>query len=56
MLLGMCGCYLLGTVWLMYQSKMSFVTAFMTGVVPFILADILKMIMVVILGNQLRKR
>ena len=56
MLLGMCGCYLLGTIWLMYQSKMNFVAAFMTGVVPFILADILKIILVVVLGNHLRKR
>ena len=56
MLLGMCSCYLLGTIWLMYQSKMDFMTAFMTGVVPFILADTLKMIMVVVFGNQLRKR
>ena len=56
MLLGMCGCYFLGTIWLMYQSKMNFVAAFMTGVVPFILADILKIILVVVLGNHLRKR
>lgn len=54
--IGMCGCYLLGTIWLMYQSKMTFVGALTVGVVPFLLTDMIKLFFVVLLGKQLRLR
>lgn len=56
MSLGTFICYIIGTVWLSYQSKLSFEEALIMGVIPFIAGDILKIIIVMILAPKLQKR
>ena len=41
---GMAVCYLFGTAWLAFVTKSGFYQAFLIGVVPFIVFDILKML------------
>lgn len=48
--------YFLGTLWLSYSTKMSFSAAFAAGVVPFVAVDILKMVIVAIVGPEIKKR
>ncbi len=55
MLLGLLACYLLGTVWLMLQADMTFVQAVMTGVVPFLLFDLIKVAAAFLLGPVFRR-
>ncbi len=55
MLLGCTVCYLFGTVWLAYQSKLSFSVALMSGVIPFIPGDLIKILITLPLGSALRK-
>ena len=45
-----------GTVWLSYQADLSFEAALISGIVPFIAGDILKIIIVLILAPKLQKR
>ena len=54
--IGTVGLYLVGTLWLMFQSKLDFVTALSIGVLPFIIFDIVKIIAAVMLGNSIKKR
>lgn len=54
MVLGTAVCYLLGTLWLAISLKMSFSAALMAGVIPYIPADIVKMILSVGLGIPVR--
>lgn len=54
--LGMCCCYLLGTLWLTLQSKMTISTALWTGVIPYIPFDICKIGGAVLLNQAVRKR
>lgn len=60
-------CYLFGTVWLAYQmtlgasaSQLSFVqalpAAFAAGVLPFIIGDLAKMVITLLVGAQVRVR
>ena len=49
-------CYLFGTLWLAYQAEMDFVTALGVGVLPFVIGDVLKIVVGVIVGNMVRKR
>ena len=56
LVLGTASCYLLGTLWLSYQAGMSFSAALAAGVIPFIPADIVKILIVLLLGSLLRKR
>lgn len=56
LVLGTASCYLLGTLWLSYQAGMSFTAALAAGVIPFIPADIVKILIVLLLGSLLRKR
>ncbi len=60
-------CYLFGTVWLAYQmtlgasaSQSSFVqalpAAFAAGVLPFIIGDLAKMVITLLVGSQVRVR
>ena len=56
MLLGTAACYLFGTAWLAYQMSLTFPQALMAGVIPFIPADLVKLIIAMLLGYQLRKR
>lgn len=48
--------YLFGTLWLMYQSKLDMKTALWTGVVPFVVPDVIKIFGAVVLGEAVRKR
>lgn len=55
MLLGTAVCYLFGTAWLAYQGGMSFSAALAAGVIPFIPADIVKLILAVLIGEPVRR-
>lgn len=55
MLLGTAVCYLLGTIWLAYQASLSFHAALAAGVIPFIPGDLIKIIIAMLIGPQLRK-
>jgi biotin transport system substrate-specific component len=48
--------YLFGTVWLAYQLSLGFVAALWAGVIPYIPGDIVKLIIAMAIGMQLRKR
>ncbi|MCR5608956.1 MAG: biotin transporter BioY [Lachnospiraceae bacterium] len=56
MISGTAVCYLLGTIWLANYLKMTFFAALMIGVVPYAVADFVKMILAIILGRKIRKR
>lgn len=56
MLLGMAVCYLFGTLWLSWQSGMSFAAAWTVGVLPFLFGDVLKILLAAFGGRRLRKR
>ncbi len=56
MILGTAICYLFGTVWLAYQAHLSFSAALAAGVIPYIPGDLVKMILAMAVGYQLRKR
>lgn len=49
-------CYLFGTLWLAYQSNITFTAALVTSVLPFLPGDLLKITGAVVLGHQVRKR
>lgn len=48
--------YLFGTLWLARQQSIGFVQALLIGVVPYILVDIIKLVVGVTVGSTLRKR
>lgn len=48
--------YLLGTAWLAFSTHTSFGTAFSLGVAPFIILDLIKMVISAIAGPVLRDR
>ena len=56
LVLGTAVCYLFGTVWLSYQAGMDFVAALGIGVLPFVVGDIVKIVVGVVVGNAVRKR
>jgi len=56
LVLGTMGCYGFGTVWLAYQSSMTWKDAFLVGVVPFILFDVIKIGIAMLLGEIISKR
>ena len=47
--------YVFGTFWLMFQTKLTFVEALFAGVIPFILGDIIKIILAYFIGIKLKK-
>lgn len=53
---GMFFCYLLGTVWLALSLNLSFWDALYAGVIPFFLADVVKIFLAALVGPQLKKR
>ncbi|MBR6366031.1 MAG: biotin transporter BioY [Lachnospiraceae bacterium] len=55
MVLGLAVCYLFGTIWFMFLTKMSFVAALGVCVVPFLLFDALKIAFCFTMGLGLRK-
>ena len=48
--------YLVGTLWLMFQSKLNFVTALSVGVLPFVIIDMIKMAVAVMLSDSIKRR
>lgn len=56
MILGTMACYIVGTVWLAYQMEMSFGSALMVGVVPFLVGDAMKIFVAVWCGPKIGKQ
>lgn len=56
MLLGTAVAYLFGTVWLACQAGMTFGEGLAAGVIPFIPGDLVKIILILLLGPEVRKR
>jgi len=56
MLAGMAGCYLVGTAWLAWQMRIPFKNALVIGVFPFVIGDLLKLVIALLLGPQIRNR
>lgn len=56
MIAGTAICYAFGTIWLAYQAQMDFAAAIWAGVIPFIPADLLKMILAMLIGPQVREQ
>ncbi len=56
MVIGTSVCYAFGTIWLAYQTNMSIGAALATGVIPFILGDVAKILIATFIGPQIRKR
>lgn len=56
MVLGTAVCYLFGTVWLACQMSLTFPQALAAGVLPYIPFDLVKLLLALILGRQVRKR
>ncbi|MBO4477950.1 MAG: biotin transporter BioY [Lachnospiraceae bacterium] len=55
MVLGLAVCYLFGTVWFMFVTKMGFVASLTVCVVPFLLFDALKIAFCFTMGIGIRK-
>ncbi len=55
MVMGTIVLYLFGTAWLAYQMKLSFGAALGAGVIPFILGDIIKIVLAGIIAPVVRK-
>ena len=53
---GMFLCYLFGTLWLSYQSQLTFNAALWMGVIPYIPFDIIKIIMALTFARTIRGR
>lgn len=49
-------CYVLGSIWLAYQAHMTFAAALGAGVIPFIPGDLMKIIIAMLAGPQIRKQ
>lgn len=56
LLLGNAACYLFGTIWYAYQASLPFSAAFAGAVLPFIPGDLVKMVVALTVGFQVRKR
>lgn len=56
MVLGTAVCYLFGTVWLAYQANMGFYAALASGVIPFIVGDLVKIIIALLAGPAIRQQ
>lgn len=56
MVLGTAVLYAFGTAWLMYQGHLSLTAALTAAVIPFLPGDLVKIIIVMLLGPVIRKR
>ena len=54
--LGMCLCYLFGTIWLAFQSQLSFLSALWMGVIPYVPFDIVKIAAALLFARAIRRR
>ena len=55
MILGTAVCYGFGTAWLAFQAHYTFAQAMAAGVTPFIVGDLIKMVLVAVIGPQIYK-
>lgn len=55
MIIGTAICYALGTAWLAYQANLSFGAALAAGVLPFIVGDLIKMVLAAVIAPQVYK-
>nr|WP_209512313.1 biotin transporter BioY [Sedimentibacter acidaminivorans] len=55
MMFGTIVTYALGTAWLSYQANMTFDQALFAGVIPYIIGDIVKIIIATLLGSTIKK-
>lgn len=55
MIIALLSCYLVGTVWLMVYTSSGIKTALLIGVLPFILPDLVKAFLALILANRIQK-
>lgn len=53
---GTCVCYLFGTLWLAIQAELTFAQALVSGVIPFIAGDILKIFFAMAVGPAVQRR
>lgn len=56
MITGTWVCYLFGTAWLAFQANMTFKAALAAGVIPFIIEDLIKMVLALLIGPQIHKQ
>ncbi len=56
MVLGTMACYFFGTIWLSYQSSMTFTQAFLSAVVPFLPGDFIKLLLALIATRKVHRR
>lgn len=56
MIIGTIICYGFGTAWLAFQMKLGFVQALFMGVIPYLIGDVLKIVVSTVLGYTLRNR
>ena len=52
---GLIGCHLLGTIWFMILSNVGFIQAITVTSLPFLLKDIVSMVLAYLIANRLRK-
>ena len=55
MLISLLVCYIFGSIWLAVSADMSFINAVKVGMLPFIALDIIKIILVIIIGKRVKK-
>lgn len=55
MVLGTAICYTLGTLWMSYSTGMKFVEALFAGVIPFLIGDVIKIVVATIVGYKIRR-
>lgn len=56
MILGTAALYVFGSFWLAFQLSYTLPQAFMAGAIPYIPGDLIKLVIAVAVGRQLRKR
>ena len=56
MVLGLAVLYAFGTAWLAYSAEMTFMAALAVGVLPFVIFDLVKIVIAIFLGRTVRKR
>ncbi len=55
MLLGLLICYLIGTIWLKFSAQLTIRQAVLTGIVPFVIFDLIKITVALLLGPAFRR-
>ncbi len=56
MFLGLIVLYVIGTIWLAFQAHMTFLQALSAGVLPFVIFDIMKIVLALFVGRAVRSR